>query len=163
MGLLHDSDVETIIWKQIFNQLLPKHGITEAESCLCLTTPPIIPDMVLNRYGEMIFEDFGFGAFYKTTAALMAREQALSQHPELKGETVFVVDSGFSSTYGVPIFAGHPMPYAATRIDVGGKFLTNLLNELVSYKEFNMTGETWLVNEIKEQLCYVSASEADFH
>lgn len=34
--------------------------------------------------------------------------------------------------------------------------LTNLLNEFVSYKEFNLTGETMLVNDIKEQLCYVS-------
>jgi len=46
--------------------------------------------------------------------------------------------------------------YAATRIDVGGKLLTNLLTEMVSYKEVNLTGETLLVNDIKEQLCYVS-------
>jgi len=39
---------------------------------------------------------------------------------------------------------------------VGGKLLTNLLTEMVSYKEMNLTGETMLVNDIKEQLCYVS-------
>lgn len=48
------------------------------------------------------------------------------------------------------------MKYAATRIDVGGKMLTNLLNETLSYKEINLQGETHLVNDIKEQLCFVS-------
>jgi len=42
------------------------------------------------------------------------------------------------------------LKYGATRIDVGGKLLTNLLTEFVSYKEFNLTGETMLVNDIKE-------------
>jgi len=51
---------------------------------------------------------------------------------------------------------GHPLRYAATWIDVGGKLLTNLLTEMVSYKEVNLTGETMLVNDIKEKLCYVS-------
>jgi actin-related protein 6 len=67
-----------------------------------------------------------------------------------------VVDSGFSFTYGVPFLNGMPMKYAATRIDVGGKLLTNYLTELLSYKEVNMQGETYIVNEIKESLCYVS-------
>ena len=48
------------------------------------------------------------------------------------------------------------MKYAATRIDVGGKLLTNLLNEMISFKEINLQGETHLVNDIKEQLCYVA-------
>jgi actin-related protein 6 len=41
-------------------------------------------------------------------------------------------------------------------LDVGGKLLTNLLNELISYKEVNLQGETHLVNEMKEQVCYVA-------
>jgi actin-related protein len=61
-----------------------------------------------------------------------------------------VVDSGFSFTYTVPILTGVPMKHAATRIDVGGKLLTNLLNEFLSHNEYNLTGETLLVNDIKE-------------
>ena len=61
-----------------------------------------------------------------------------------------MVDSGFSFTYVVPYFNGKPLKYAATRIDVGGKLLTNLLNEIISYKEINLKGETHLVNDIKE-------------
>ena len=74
----------------------------------------------------------------------------------IEEEWQLVVDSGFSFTYAVPIFWGVPIKHAATRIDIGGKLLTNLLNEIISYKEYNLTGETLLVNDIKEQLWYVS-------
>lgn len=62
----------------------------------------------------------------------MIRESVLQENPLLGGEEnqcELVVDSGFSFTYGVPFFNGKPLKYAATRIDVGGKLLTNLLNE----------------------------------
>ena len=72
-----------------------------------------------------------------------------------------MVDSGFSFTYGVPYFQGYPLKYAATRIDVGGKMLTNLLAEMISFKEVNLQGETFVVNDIKEKLCYVSENFED--
>jgi actin-related protein len=50
----------------------------------------------------------------------------------------------------MPFFDGKPIRYAATRLDVGGKLLTNLLNEQISYKEVNLQGETHLVNDMKE-------------
>ena len=42
------------------------------------------------------------------------------------------------------------------RIDVGGKLLTNHLKELVSFRQWNMMDETYVVNDIKEACCYVS-------
>lgn len=42
------------------------------------------------------------------------------------------------------------------RLDVGGKLLTNHLKELVSFRQWNMMEETYIVNEIKEACCYVS-------
>ena len=68
-----------------------------------------------------------------------------------------MVNSGFSFTTILPFFNGAPIRYANTRIDVGGKLLTNLLAENLSYKEINLRGETHLVNHIKESTCYVSA------
>ena len=67
-----------------------------------------------------------------------------------------VIDSGFSFTTIVPFFNGLPLKHASTRIDVGGKLLTNLLAENLSYKEINLRGETHLVNHIKEKTCFVS-------
>ena len=103
----------------------------------------------------MTFEDFEFDALFMASTHSMIREAAMSEHL-IDGPCHLVVDSGFSFTYGVPFFDGKPLKYGATRIDVGGKLLTNLLNEQISYKEVNLQGETHLVNEIKENLCYVA-------
>jgi actin-related protein 6 len=42
------------------------------------------------------------------------------------------------------------------RLDVGGKLLTNKLKELVSYRQWNMMDETYIMNHAKETCCYVS-------
>mmetsp|Transcript_30154 Transcript_30154/g.22415 ORF Transcript_30154/g.22415 Transcript_30154/m.22415 type:complete len:99 (+) Transcript_30154:376-672(+) len=87
----------------------------------------------------------------------MIRECAMQEHAlDLDPLCQFVVDSGYSFTYGVPFFNGFPMKYAATRIDVGGKLLTSLLAEVISFKDINLQGESFLVSDIKEKLCYVS-------
>lgn len=119
-----------------------------------MTIPPSIPDIVLDRYGEMVFEDFGFDAFLLSSSQSMFCEFAKDyfQDDGIDDECQLILDSGFSFTYAVPIFGGLPLKHASTRIDIGGKLLTNLLNEIISYKEYNLTGETLLVNDIKEQL-----------
>lgn len=42
------------------------------------------------------------------------------------------------------------------RVDVGGKLLTNHLKELLSYRQFDLMGETFIANDVKERCCYVS-------
>jgi actin-related protein 6 len=71
------------------------------------------------------------------------------------------VDSGYSFTTIVPFFNGLPLKHATVRIDVGGKLLTNLLMETLSYKEVNMRGEGFIVNQIKESLSFVSTQFMD--
>jgi len=55
-----------------------------------------------------------------------------------------------------PLFNGRPINQAIRRLDIGGKFLTNYLKELVSIRQYNMLDETQLMNEVKEAICYVS-------
>jgi len=42
------------------------------------------------------------------------------------------------------------------RIDVGGKLLTNHLKELISYRQWNMMDQTYIMDDVKEKCCYVS-------
>lgn len=42
------------------------------------------------------------------------------------------------------------------RIDVGGKLLTNYMRDLLSHRYFDMQSNTYIVNEIKESMCYMS-------
>jgi actin-related protein 6 len=43
------------------------------------------------------------------------------------------------------------------RIDVGGKLLTNHLKEITSYRQWNMMDQTYIMDDVKEKCCYVSA------
>lgn len=71
-------------------------------------------------------------------------------------ESLLVIDSGFSYTTVTPLYNGRPIQQAIRRFDIGGKFLTNYLKELISIRHYNMTDETHLMNEVKEAVCYVS-------
>lgn len=42
------------------------------------------------------------------------------------------------------------------RLNIGGKALTNVLKETVSFRAFNLQDETLLMDAVKEQLCFVS-------
>ena len=98
----------------------------------------------------MVFEDLEFDALSQVSSHAMVRRAAIEERFASESICHIVVDSGFSFTTIVPFFKGLPLKHASTRIDVGGKLLTNLLAENLSYKEINLRGETHLVNDIKE-------------
>lgn len=74
----------------------------------------------------------------------------------LPAECVLLIDCGFSHTSVTPLYKGRPIQQGIRRLDVGGKFLSNYLKELVSIRYYNMSDETYLMNEIKESVCYVT-------
>lgn len=46
--------------------------------------------------------------------------------------------------------------YGVKRLDLGGKALTNYLKELVSYRSVNVMDESFIMDDVKEKLCFVS-------
>lgn len=42
------------------------------------------------------------------------------------------------------------------RVNIGGKLLGNYLREIISFRYYNMMDETYLVNTIKDRMCFVS-------
>jgi len=67
-----------------------------------------------------------------------------------------VVDSGYSFTHVVPTHRGGAIVTAIRRLNIGGKVLTNLLKETVTYRQWNMMDEYHIVNDCKEQLCFIN-------
>ena len=67
-----------------------------------------------------------------------------------------MIDSGYSATTVTPVLSGRPLNPAIRRVDVGGKLLTNHLTRLLSLRHYDMRSDTHIVNELKEQACYVS-------
>lgn len=63
---------------------------------------------------------------------------------------------GFSFTHIVPFVKGKRVKKAIRRIDIGGKVLTNHLKEIISYRQLNVMDESYVINQVKEDTCFVS-------
>lgn len=93
---------------------------------------------------------------YNDVSGLFGDLHSSSPTAALPVECLLLIDSGFSHTTVTPLFQGRPIQQAIRRLDIGGKFMTNYLKELVSLRHYNMMDETHLMNEVKEAVCYVS-------
>ena len=93
---------------------------------------------------------------YNDARQIFSDPPPAADEPPQPAECMLVIDTGFSHTIVTPVFAGKPIQQALRRLDVGGKFLTNYLKELVSIRHYNMVDESHLINEIKESVCFVS-------
>ena len=71
-------------------------------------------------------------------------------------ECLLVVDSGFSHTTITPVYHGSPIQRSIRRLDIGGKFLTNYMKEIISIRQMNLLDETHLMDQVKEAACFVS-------
>jgi actin-related protein 6 len=76
--------------------------------------------------------------------------------PALPLECLLVIDSGFSHTTITPLYNGRLLQRAIRRLDFGGKHLTNLLKEIISVRYFDLHQDVKVVNDIKEDVCFVS-------
>lgn len=176
---------EKVVWERAMRDSLAKGGVevetvAAAEMNLILTEQNHAP-VALQRYAdEMVFEEFGFGALWRGVGACL---NAYAPSPfegsgkgdadattEEKGEgrgfgvpleCLLVVDAGHSHTSVTPLYHGRPIQPACRRLDIGGKFLTNYLKDLLS-RTMDMHREEWISQEIKEDTCYVVKNSSEF-
>lgn len=94
-----------------------------------------------------------FNAFHS------ADHSSLASLPQ---ECLLIIDTSYSDTTILPIYSGRLIQSAVRRLTVGGKMLTNYLKELSSLRHYNMMDETYLLNEIKEAVSFVSPSTQQF-
>ncbi|KAI9689978.1 MAG: Actin- protein 6 [Bathelium mastoideum] len=159
-GYLVNWEAEKEIWEQSFFDPNSKLRCDPGETNLVLTEAPNAPQALQANCDQMVFEEFEFAAYYRCTGtSLQAYNKAAestSRISELPVECMLVIDSGYSHTTVTPLYQGHPVQSAIRRLDIGGKFLTNYLKELISIRHFGLMDEPYIVNEIKEKVCYVS-------
>lgn len=127
---------------------------------LLITEPCFNLPVIQEGYDQMIFEEFQFTSCYRTIAPELC---LFNEIAELFGDKrgsipdcALVVDSGYSFTHIVPFLKGKVLSKGVRRLDVGGKLLTNYLKEIVSFRYYDMMEETYIINDVKEQCCYIS-------
>jgi actin-related protein 6 len=134
------------------------------ETNLILTEAASAPIALQKHCDEMVFEEFGFGNYWRTVAPVLSayaaapfEGEALSQRKVGEAmECVLVVDVGYSHSTVTPLFQGRVLQGACRRLEIGGKTLTNQLKDLVSTRQFELRKEDWMANQIKEDVCFVS-------
>ncbi|XVF88351.1 hypothetical protein PTKIN_Ptkin19aG0043900 [Pterospermum kingtungense] len=155
-GYLINPDLQRDIWSHLFNSLL---HVTPPSSSLLLTEPLFSLPSIQRSTDELVFEDFGFNSLYVADSPSLVHLYEASRRPDgliSEAGCSLVVDCGFSFTHAAPVFQNCTLNYGVKRIDLGGKALTNYLKELVSYRSINVMDETFLMDDVKEKLCFVS-------
>ena len=174
-GYVVNWDLQKDIWHHVFSKLLK----VDPRKChLVLTEAPFNLPALATAQDEAVFKHFGFKSCVTCAPAGLVMTETLgrARDPNADGSDEddaakmkkfavdarcgVVVDVGFSFAHVTPVFDGRVVRAAVRRVNLGGKALTNYLKELVSYRQWNMMDEYFLVDDVKEKLCYV-ASDAD--
>nr|AAC47513.1 actin-related protein-like [Caenorhabditis elegans] len=148
-GYVVNWDTQQQIWEKTFGSM----DVEASTSRIALTDNnyliPALPDVS----SEILFDYFGFTEVHKTSASTLVAKHSNKINNE---KCAVVVDSGFSWTTVASFVNGMLIQDSVIRIDVGGKALTNKLKDWVSYRQLNVSEETYVINECKEDLCFVS-------
>lgn len=105
---------------------------------------------------EIFFEEYECESLLRTTAADLAYHNYVDAKQPNPPLCAIVVDMGYSFTHIVPFVKGKRVKEAIRRIDIGGKVLTNHLKEIISYRQLNVMDESYVINQVKEDSCFVS-------
>ncbi|KAJ2520352.1 Actin- protein 6 [Coemansia sp. RSA 1939] len=151
-GYLVRWDAELAIWDRVLSDAVL--GCTPGETHLTVTEPVLNFAQIQRNMDEVVFEEYGFASAVRTPATRLAAAEVAAA----KGaaECVVVVDVGHAATHVVPYWRGRQVVEAIRRVDVGGRMLTSYLKETVSFRYWDMTDETYIMNAVKEQTCFVS-------
>jgi actin-related protein 6 len=154
-GYVTKWSTEIDVWSRLFGREFL--NIDPAESGLALTEPPVNPVALQNDTNEVVFEEFGFDRYSRRLGVWYSGYE-FARNPPAGASSLpnccTVVDSGFSFSQIMPILDGYCKLNGSKRVNVGGKFLTNYLKEVVSYRQWNMMDEFKLINEVPHAVVY---------
>ncbi|XP_068452641.1 actin-related protein 6 isoform X2 [Clinocottus analis] len=134
--------------------ILPFQKVDFLDSSIIITEPYFNFSSIQESMNEILFEEYQFQSVLRTNAGSLSAHHFFSSRPsEL---CCLLVDSGFSFTHIAPYCRGKKMKDGIRRVNVGGKLLTNHLKEIISYRQLHVMDETHVINQVKEDVCYVS-------
>ena len=172
-GYVTNWQCEIDIWRNIFNSKDLFHGTKAGQlkdMALVLTEPHLNPETIQNDTNEVVFEYFEFSHYLRRPSTWFSAYEYFSEIGSNE-RCCTVIDSGFSFSHAVPyidsccqekaVWIFNPehiicfifidfvlLSPQIRRVNVGGKLLTNYLKEIVSYRQWNMMDEFWLINQV---------------
>ncbi|XP_063404961.1 actin-related protein 6-like [Mytilus trossulus] len=152
-GYLVNWETQRQIWDYMFN----KDGLKVDlhDSNIIVTEPYFNFHSVQEAMDEIFFEEYQFNSVFRCNSSFLSQYK----HCKEKDQTPLcsiVLDAGYSFTHIIPYCKGKKLAECTKRIDVGGKVMTNHLKEVISYRQLMVMDETYVLNQLKEDVCYVS-------
>lgn len=156
-GYIVNWETQKTVWNYLFKT---RYDISEGDSfpsgrSLLMTEPYFNFRSCQENLMENLFEEYGFKNLFLTNPASLTAYKYCKEHPS-RANTCLVVDAGYSFTHIIPYVNGKQVKEGIRRIDVGGKALTNHLKDIISYRQLHVLDETYVMNQCKEDCCFVS-------
>ncbi|XP_012873578.1 PREDICTED: actin-related protein T1-like [Dipodomys ordii] len=147
-GLVTTWDDMEKLWSHLFEWEL---GVKPSEQPVLIIEPSLNPRDTREKIAEIMFEKFHVPALYLFNHAVGALYASACV-------TGLVVESGDGVTCTVPVFEGHFLPHAVTRLYMAGRDITEHLIRLLlaGGYTFPCIFNKALVEELKEKVCFVS-------
>lgn len=152
-GYLVNWDVQRKVWDHLFGKEMFK--VDFADTSIVITEPYFNFTTIQESMNEILFEEYQFQSVLRINGGSLTAHHFFQTNP--KQLCCLVVDTGFSFTHIVPYCRSRKMKEGIRRINVGGKLLTNHLKEIISYRQLHVMDETHVINQVKEDVCYVSS------
>ncbi|KAF2843318.1 Actin/actin-like protein [Patellaria atrata CBS 101060] len=167
-GYITNWEGQRAIWEHSFEGDNAVLKCDPHETNLLLTEAPNCPQTLRTNTDQIVFEEFEFAAYlrclgpslnaYNDIPTLFADPPPdVSPTPPVPVEALLLIESGYSHTTITPLIHGRPLHPSIRRLSIGGKLLTNHLKELISLRHYGLMDEPHLVNQIKEDVSFVSA------
>ena len=122
------------------------------QSCaVLLLVPPFCPRTVLEQIINIWFQEFHVGHVGFAVSPVMAAHNTISSPP------CCIVDMGWSAAHIVPTYRQVPTtPSAIRRMPLGGRHLIQSWKYYVSYRQWNLMDQEFLLEAVQEQLGFLS-------
>ncbi|ELU11988.1 hypothetical protein CAPTEDRAFT_183790 [Capitella teleta] len=152
-GYLVNWEIERQVWDHMFG----KDGLQVdfGDTNLVVTEPYFNFSAIRESFYEVLFEEYQFKSVFSANPSFLCQYKNSKLYPE-DALCTLVIDSGYSFTYIVPYHKENIVREGMKRINIGGKVLTNHLKEVISYRQLMVMDETYVINQLKEDVCYVA-------
>ncbi|KAF3855453.1 hypothetical protein F7725_023508 [Dissostichus mawsoni] len=134
-GYLVNWDVQRKVWDHLFGKEI-----------VIITEPYFNFSSIQESMNEILFEEYQFQLPQCSPLLLLSALGALLPPG---GRRLLL-------THIIPYCRSKKMKEGIRRVNVGGKLLTNHLKEIISYRQLHVMDETHVINQVKEDVCYVS-------
>lgn len=145
------------VQKNVFDYILSSEfQVNFSESKLIITEPLFNFPSIQEAMIEIFFEEYDCCAIARPTAPDLCQYNYTYSQEGTTPLCCLVIDLGYSFSHIVPFVKGKKVLSAVRRIDIGGKLLTNHFKEVISYRQLNVMDESFVINQVKEDSCFVS-------